>query len=104
MRAGKLRHRITIQTPTTTNTSGVPTTTWSTFATRWASVEPFDGREFQRADQTQAQLTHTVRLRWLAGVTSQMRVVHDGRYLNIERVIDKDERHIELELVCSEKL
>lgn len=103
MQAGKLRHRVTIEQRTQTfDANGSPTDTWTAFATVWASVEPLSGRELLNAEQIQPVVSHRVRLRYLSGVQPEMRVLHDSRALNIESVINKEERNIELELLCSE--
>lgn len=77
-------------------------TTWSTVATVWASVEPISGREFFEAEHVQSEITHRVRLRYRAGITAQMRVLFDSRYLMIETVINYAERGTDLQLMCRE--
>lgn len=104
MQSGKLRHRITIQQPTNTAGSmGQVTTTWSDLATVWASVEPLSGSERWRAQQVQPGVSHKVTLRYLAGVTPAMRVQHGTRYLNIDSVLNTEERNVELVLNCVEQ-
>lgn len=106
MQAGKLRHRITIESPADTQgaTFGEAKLTWSTFASVWAAVEPIGGKELLRADHVAGGLTHRVSLRYIAGVTAKMRINFNGRHLNIAAPpINKDERNIELELLCMEE-
>lgn len=104
MRAGTLRHRIVIQTPTGSKTAtGRPNRSWATFATRWASVSPVSGSESQNVDGLEGRVTHEVRLRYLAGVTPKMRVSHDSRTLEILGVRNgRNERDRELILECRE--
>ena len=103
MRAGNLRHRVTIQTFTTTTDSyGQPIESWATFAEVWGAVEPLTGREYFQAQQVQAEVNYRVRLRYLAGVVPTMRVLHDGRTLEVQAVINPDERNRELQLMCRE--
>ena len=46
MRAGQLRHRISIQTPTETqDDAGAIVTTWTEIVETWAAVEPSSGSE-----------------------------------------------------------
>ena len=105
MRAGKLRHRITIEQNTPTRDAlGAEVDSWTTFAVRWAAVEPLGGREFWDAAQVNAERRTRFRLRHLAGVTPAMRVSFDNRVFDIHAVIDAGERNRELELVCTEKM
>lgn len=106
MRAGKLRHRLTIQEPTDTvgDTYGDATITWSDYATVWGSVTPLRGQEQYQADQVQAGVTHRVTMRYRVGITSKMRISHNGRVLSIMSVIDREDRNIELELMCMEEV
>lgn len=104
--SGKLNKRVTIEqlvaASPARNAYGEPETTWTTFATIWASIEPIQGREFWAQQQVQSEVTVRVRTRYLAGVTSEMRVVYGTRILSIESVIDPEEKHQELQLMCSE--
>ena len=103
MRAGKLRHRITIETPTETrNAYGEPEVTWGTFKEVWASVEPIRGREFWRAQEQQARVTTRIRIRYLADVTPKMRIVFGSKTYIINAIIDQEERHAEMQLICEE--
>ena len=103
MQAGRLRHRITIQTFTTTKDEfGQPVETWDTFDTVWASVEPLTGREYFQAQQTQAEISYRVRIRYLSGVEPTMRVIHGSRTLEILAVLNAEERNREIQLMCRE--
>jgi SPP1 family predicted phage head-tail adaptor len=104
MKPGKMRHRITIQQSTQTqNSFGEPIDSWSTFAgPLWAAVEPIQGREFWAQQQVQSEVTIRVRIRYLSGVTSSMRILYGARILTIESVIDPKEGHKEMQLMCSE--
>lgn len=103
MRAARIRHRVTIQQPVVAvNGYGERITTWSTVATVWAAVEPLRGREFFDAEQTQAEVSHRVVLRYRAGMVATMRLLHLTRVLHIQAIIDVDERHRELQLMCRE--
>lgn len=103
MRAGKLRHRVIIQKATETRDAhGGITRTWADVSTVWASVEPLSGREFLDASQTEADISHRVRIRHYDDLTPSHRIVHGGRHLNIETIMNRDERDIELELMCKE--
>ena len=103
MRSGRLRHRVTIQQPVVAvNGYGERITTWSTVATVWGAVEPLRGREFFDAEQVQAEVSHRVVLRYRSGLATTMRLLHLTRVLHIQAIIDVDERHRELQLMCRE--
>lgn len=105
MQAGKLRHRVTIQTQTATQgTFGEPADTWTDVDTVWASVEPLSGREFLDARQMQADVTTRVTIRYLAGVIPSMRVKYGTRTLDILGVVNREERDRTMELMCREKV
>lgn len=94
---------MTLQEPVTAqNGYGERTTTWSTVATVWASVEPLRGREFFDAERVQSEISHRVRMRYRSGMSSKLRVLLGSRVLQIEVVIDVEERHRELQLMCRE--
>jgi SPP1 family predicted phage head-tail adaptor len=46
--------------------------------------------------------THVVTLPYRPDLTTQTRVLMDGRVLNVLTVVDPDERHVETVLVCAE--
>jgi len=103
LRAGDLRHRITIQTPSETSDGiGGMTTTWSTFKKIWAAIWPLRGAEYLAAMQITSEITHKIRIRYLSGVTPKMRILFGTRYFDIQSIINPDERNIYLELMCRE--
>jgi len=104
MQAGKLRHQVDLQSRTlTADAYGGQIEHWSTFATDiWASIEPLTGSEQWRAQQAQSSTTHKVMIRYLAGVTTTMRVKFGMRYLNIGSIINEGEKGDSLELMCTE--
>lgn len=112
IQAGKLRHKVTIQTPTETQDEyGQPVQTWATFAEVFASVEPIRGREFFAAQQIQSDVTTRIRIRYLSGVTTKMRVVHTTDHsspatveeYDIEAVIHVEEKRREMHLMCRKR-
>lgn len=109
MRAGRLRHRVVIQRRTgAANAFNEPTDTWSDLATVSAGVEPISGREYFAAQTVQSEVSHRVTIRYLAGITPKDRIVWTdtatdvARYFDIRAVIDRDERHREMHLMCVE--
>lgn len=105
MRAGKLRHKVTIQQATDSqNSIGEVTKTWSTFAKVWANIQPLAGRELFASQQINAEQTVRITIRALSGVEPRMRVLFGTRYYDILSVIDREERGVYMELMCSEGL
>jgi len=103
MRAGRLRHRVTIQQKVPTrDTFGGELVTWSPVATVWASVEPLQGREYLAARQLQAELTTRIRIRCRTGILPQMRVVWGSHTYDIQAVIEPESGRRELQLMCTE--
>jgi Phage head-tail joining protein len=81
VRPRNLRHRITIEQVTEqTDVNGPITDTWSHIPSRWASVEPLEGRELFEAHQVNAEVSHRVPLRWLAGREVWEQNLHDRFY------------------------
>lgn len=103
MHSGALRHKIIIQQPAgVRDSNGQMVETWTTFATVWASVEPLQGREFFAADQINSEITTRIRLRYLSGITQDMRISFDSRIYDIRSIIQVREIHHEMQLMCKE--
>lgn len=105
MRAGTLRHRITIQSATEAKDAAYQTIrTWSA----WLSNEPAevletDGAETVRRLQVTAGSTHVVRIRYRSGVTTRHRILWGSRVLGIVNARDLDGRRRELWISCLEE-
>lgn len=103
MAAGRFRHRITLQELVTgQDEAGQPVQEWQDVATVWAAVEPLRGREYWAAAQVQSEVTTRIRIRYRSGIRPDMRVLYGGRVFNVTAVIDPEERHMELQLMCRE--
>lgn len=103
MRAGNLRHKITIQKPTEASDGiGGMTTTWGTFKSVRAAIWPLRGTEYIAAMQVTSEISHKIRIRYLDNVTSKMRIKFGTRYFDIQSIINPDERDIYLEMMCRE--
>lgn len=102
MRAGSLRHRVTLQRfRCGRDAYGGPVEDWSDVATVWASLEAVNGREFFAGQQAQSEVTRRIRIRYRPDVTADMRVIHQGTVFNIVAPLP-DNRGRELVLMCSE--
>jgi SPP1 family predicted phage head-tail adaptor len=105
MQAGKLRHRLAIQSPTEIIVRGEPSVTWNTVATRWAQIEPLTGRELWNARQVQPDITHRIELRHDSSIliTSKWRLLLNGtRVLEILSVRRPEERPTNWVIECKE--
>jgi SPP1 family predicted phage head-tail adaptor len=104
MRAGLLRHLVTIQqlpADPDTNDAGQPVINWTDVATVPASVSPLSGRELFAAQQVNVEATTEIRIRYLEGVDTRMRITFEGLHYNILQILDPDFRHIELRMTCT---
>lgn len=103
MKAGQLRHLVTIERPIESLSDyGETVVNWDEFATVNASVSPLTANETFRAQQVQFGVTHKVAMRYLPGLDSTMRIVFGNRVLHIVSIINADGRNIQLELLCRE--
>lgn len=105
IQSGKINKRITIQRKSTGRDAcgGELPAAWETFATRWASVEPLQGREYNSPSGEHAVATTRFRLRYLHGVTASMRVVFEGSVFNlVSPPIDHNMQHVELHLMTEQ--
>ncbi len=110
MRAGKLRHYITLQlnsTSTRTVSGGVVETYTDNFNT-YAEIWDLRGREYVGRQQIRAGVTHMIKMRFQnfnnsTEITPEnARVSFKSKFYNIEHVENMDMRDIELRLMCSE--
>jgi len=105
MRAGIMRHRITIQSKSVVRDSfGGETVTWTTFATVWAQMRPLSGREYFDARQAQADLTTEIVIRYLAGVLPEMRVVDGDHVYDIWSISNVEGLNRQMVLLCREEV
>lgn len=107
IRAGRLRKRITVEVSNETIAAdGQPLIEWTTFAERWASVEPIEtsGREYLQGAAIESDLTHTVAFRYFVGLTSKHRLNYGGRILDISSVSNIEERGRMLVVFCKEQI
>lgn len=107
MQAGKLRQRIQLQRRTAGSPQKTPSgqddTSWQTYATTWAAIEPLRGREFMEAQGVQGDLTVRIRLRYRTDVRQGDRCLHGSTVYPVEAPpIDVNLRNRELHLMCSQ--
>lgn len=107
LEAGKLRHRVVIQSPVATQDqdTGEALITWSDIATVWAEIAPISAREFVASDREDSKITTRITIRYRDDIDASMRLYHASKdfYYNIEGILsDRDSGLEYLTLPCSE--
>jgi len=106
MQAGTLNKRIKISQLVTgspaTDEFGAPNTSWEELDTVWAAVEPISGREFWAQQQVQSEITAKIRIRYRDDVAVGMKTEYNNKTYMIKNIIDYQEGHKELLLMCTE--
>lgn len=78
---------------------------WIQFCKRWANVRPVRGREPYINDQRLAELDYVVTVRFdskVAQLNEKDRIIYSGRKLEIDSIVDVEEKHDELRIFCTE--
>lgn len=105
MQSGRLSRRVVIERRRVVRDPdfGSESVTWSTFAERWADVRDVNAVERDAGPLRTITRITTVTIRWLDGLTSDMRVrlVSDGRLLAITSIVELRRREGQ-QLVCEE--
>ena len=87
MQAGRLNRRCTLQQPgTTTDALGQPVPGWTDVATVWGDIRMKSGLESIKAGASVSVVQASIRVRYRAGITAGMRVVHNLTAYNITAV------------------
>lgn len=109
MRAGRLRHRVTLEwwQAGKRSDSGATPSEWVAGATVWAEVEQLRGQTLFAAQEANAETTARIRLRWrreIAEATGKtLRIRHGDITYRVEgRPIDLGGKRVELEVMCHE--
>lgn len=87
LNAGKLRHRITIEKPISVQNpeTGEVLKQWEiVHASVAAAIEHLSAREFVASRSQQSQITARITIRYRAGLTAMMRIIHKGKIYNPE--------------------
>ena len=104
MRAGRLRDRVRVERPVSTQrSSGAETITWSLVAVVWAQISPNSVRQRERltGNMVLADMDALINMRWspiIEDVNAKWRIVHGTTIYNIIGVSNIDMRNRELEL------
>lgn len=103
MRAGRLRHRLTVQEPVISRgDSGEELITWVTRGTVWAAIEPIKGKEALTANQILADMDTRIVIRWSEfadDITAKWRLKHKTTTYNIASLSHKNLGQREIEII-----
>lgn len=103
MRAGRLRHRITIQDKTVVqNGYGEEDITWADVDTVWAAIDPLRGREFLDGRMATAEITARITIRQRDGISPEQRVLHGSVVYDVLAIIHVETGQREMQLMCKE--
>lgn len=113
MRAGTLRHRVTLKRPipVTTNIYGEkvgdthePVASGMPGGTFFAEILPQAGTEVESSRQVQGMVSHRIRMRFIPGlnVGAQWIVEYQARRFEVVSVVDIDERKKEVSIAARE--
>jgi len=103
MRARTLKHLITLEQKTlTSNEFGETKTAYSDFASVYASIEQIKDNEKFLSNQIHQVSTRKFRIRYLPGVTLDMRIKYNNKTYEIVEIINPFESNIELLLLVNE--
>lgn len=109
--AGSFRQKVKIQTPfLVEDNQGGGVYNWSDVATVWARIETVDVRSYSslvREDFEEGQFrsrnSFKVTLRYGPPITTAMRVIYQGRDLEILAVVNVDELNWMVTVLCQER-
>lgn len=103
MRAGDLRHRITLlRKESVIDDDGYSTDNWLKFGRPWAEKLAMGSnrRQYFAAAAINSEHQEVFRIRYRAGITAGMIVRFDGNDYDIKAVQDPDGKRRELHLIC----
>lgn len=104
MRAGKLRHLITVeeQKETQDQNTGDITIEWVKFKQTYAQISPLSGKEYLASGSFQNKIDTRIKTRFDAKINSKMRIFYRGVVYNIEACLPDDKSGYEhLTMLCS---
>jgi SPP1 family predicted phage head-tail adaptor len=125
VQAGKMRHRVVVQMlrapsrdaaqldPYNAPPSPAKEENWYPVCTRWAEIKPLSGQEIFQGQQVRPDITHQIKMRWFKealtyvlkpGVDPKMRLVFEGRPLNVVSCVNIGERRRELDIRAIEQV
>lgn len=101
---GRLNKRITfLNFEESTDEMGQDTKQKVPFCSVWATVKPLTAAEPVEAGRIQPQQGYTITIRYRKGITTDLLIEYAGKLLEIQSVVDAEEKHYMLILQCTEK-
>ena len=101
MRAGRLRHRLVLQSKTETRDAhGAAIIGWTTEATVYGAIEPLSGKEYFSQQEVQSESKVRIVIRYNSSIDTTWRVSHGGLFYDIEDVLNHDTRNRQITLMC----
>ena len=109
MRAGRLRHKLWLKSPTNSNnTAGTVVTTYGTVAVLWGSIEPImvgtGGQEFYDSALVNSEATSKIIIRYTSAINTSYRIIFGTRTFEIISVINVAEKDKEMQLMVKEEV
>lgn len=102
---GQLRHSVTIQYQAPASPSkdaiGADAYSWATYHATRARIRGIRGREQVAAEAQESLVETEIMIRYYAGVSAGMRVLHGSTYYDIRTVINVEQRNREMLLECT---
>lgn len=93
VKAGDLRHRVTLEQPVrTSDGAGGATIEWQSAGDVWAAIWPRTASESFTSDRVTGSATHDIWIRYRKDVTPDMRMRHGNRIFAILGAIDFEDR------------
>jgi SPP1 family predicted phage head-tail adaptor len=103
--SGIYEHTIELQSSTfVSDGMGGSSSTWATETRVRAAIWPTSVTEQIRAASPAMVGTHKIRIRYYDGIKASWRVLFGTRYFSIVAIVDKDEKHVQMDLLCREVL
>jgi SPP1 family predicted phage head-tail adaptor len=101
----ELRHRIKIQSLTrSSDGQGGWNESWSDFVEVWASIKPSSASERYFSQKIEMNVTHKIVVRWLDGLTQEMRIDFEGRIFQIKGIRRQNEQRFFIEIDAQENV
>ncbi|SEN19091.1 phage head closure protein [Paenibacillus sp. OV219] len=103
--AGSYRHPVTFQKQSiTTNDYGEQIPQWDDVVTVKAGIYPVSGKDYISAVEVNSEITTKVNLRYVPGLSADMRIMFGTRIFTIIAIINFQEMNKELQVMCKEFL
>lgn len=98
--AGTLKDRITIQRRLPGGALGQPSKNWETVVQVWANIRFGSGSEAIRSGQVVSAAKCSIRIRWRADITAEMRAVSGSVVYSIKAILPDMQFREYVDLVC----